>query len=113
MYPAKIDDYQRPSSIAEALETMANYPDGEAMFLAGGQSLMQAIKSRMVRPECIIDLQSLNELRGIDTSEGLRIGAMTRYVEIAECEAIPPAYAALNDAAARVGDRQVRNRGRP
>ena len=111
MYPAEIDDYQRPTSIAEALAAIAGCTDGDAMFLAGGQSLMQAIKSRMVRPNCLIDLQSLPELRGIDLSDGLVIGAMTRYVEIAECESIQPAYAALRDAAARVGDRQVRNRG--
>ncbi len=111
MYPATIDDYLRPTSVAEALAAIAKYDDGEGMFLAGGQSLMQAIKSRMVRPSCIVDLQSVAELKGIDQQNGLSIGAMTRYVEIAACETLPPAYAALKDAARRVGDRQVRNRG--
>lgn len=111
MFPANIDEYLRPESIAEALAAIAKYEDGDGMFLAGGQSLMQAIKSRMVRPSCIVDLQSVAELRGIDQKNGLTIGAMTRYVEIAECNTLPPAYAALNDAARRVGDRQVRNRG--
>lgn len=111
MFPATIDDYVRPTSVAEALEAIAKYDDGEGVFIAGGQSLMQAIKSRMVRPSCIVDLQSIPELRGIDRNDGLRIGAMTRYVEIAESSSIPPAYAALTDAAQHVGDRQVRNLG--
>ena len=111
MFPANIDDYVRPESVTEALAAIAKYDDGEGMFLAGGQSLMQAIKSRMVRPSCIVDLQSVAELRGIEQKNGLTIGAMTRYVEIAECETLPSAYAALNDAACHVGDRQVRNRG--
>ncbi len=111
MFPAKIDDYVRPKTVAEALEAIARYGDDEAMFVAGGQSLMQAVKSRMVRPSCLVDLQSIAELRGIDLGQGLTIGAMTRYVEIAECETLPRAYAALNDAAQHVGDRQVRNRG--
>ena len=111
MFPAKIDDYQRPTTVADALAAIANCDDGEAVFLAGGQSLMQAIKSRMVRPTCIVDLQSVTDLCGINQSNGLHIGAMTRYVEIAQCESLPTAYLALSDAARRVGDRQVRNRG--
>lgn len=111
MYPAPIENYLRPASIAEAVAALGQYASGEAIFLAGGQSVMQAIKARMVRPRCVVDLQAIAELRGITTSPGLRIGAMTRYVEIAEDQTIAPAYAALRDAAQHVGDRQVRNRG--
>ena len=111
MYPAHIENYHRPTTVAEALAAIAQHADGDSMFLAGGQSLMQAIKSRMIRPTSIVDLQSVAELRGIDQSNGLRIAAMTRYVEIAEYEQFPAAYEALRDAACRVGDRQVRNRG--
>ncbi len=112
MFPAKIEKYVRPQSIAEALAALGEFEEGDAMFLAGGQSAMQAIKSRMLRPECIVDLQNISELKGIDAAAGgLRIGAMTRYVEIAQSAALNGAFAALADAAARVGDRQVRNRG--
>jgi aerobic carbon-monoxide dehydrogenase medium subunit len=111
MYPASIDEYVRPRTTAEALAALARYPAGEAVFLAGGQSAMQAIKARMLRPRCIVDLQAVDELKGIESgSAGVRIGALTRYVELAAAN-LPPAYAALGDAAARVGDRQVRNRG--
>jgi len=111
MFPAHIDEYVRPATVAEALAASARYDEGEAMFIAGGQSLMQAIKSRMARPRCLIDLQAIDALKGIDFSDGLRIGAMTRYVDIAADERLRGAWAALRDAAAHVGDRQVRNRG--
>jgi carbon-monoxide dehydrogenase medium subunit len=112
MYPAEIEEYVRPQSVAEALAAIARFDDGEAIFLAGGQSAMQAMKSRMLRPQCVVDLQSIAELRGIRcTPQTLSIGAMTRYVEIAACVQLDGAYAALRDAAAHVGDRQVRNRG--
>ena len=112
MLPAAIQHYVRPRTIADALTAVADTQYSEAMFLAGGQSAMQAIKARILRPDCIIDLQDIDELRGIRAdSDGLNIGAMTRYVEIAEHAELGGAYAALGDAAARVGDRQVRNRG--
>jgi len=111
MFPASIDEYVRPRDVAEALAALARYAPGEALLLAGGQSAMQAIKARMLRPRCIVDLQAVSELKGLTTRGGaLRIGALTRYVEIAGAD-LPAAYAALGDAARRVGDRQVRNRG--
>lgn len=112
MYPARIEQYVRAQSVSEALAAVARYDDGEAIFLAGGQSAMQAMKSRMLRPQCIVDLQDVAELKGITVdSGGITIGAMTRYVDIARAGELGSAYAALADAAAHVGDRQVRNRG--
>ena len=112
MFPAVIEEYVRPATVAEALSAIARYDDGEAIFLAGGQSAMQALKSRMLRPRCIVDLQSVAELTGISNgTDGLIIGAMTRYVDIAEDESLAGAFAALRDAAGHIGDRQVRNRG--
>ena len=87
MLPAKIEQYLRPHSIEEALEAIAGYAEGEAIFLAGGQSVMQAMKARMLRPRCIVDLQDIDELKGIEhDEEGLKIGAMTRYVDIAKAK---------------------------
>lgn len=113
MFPAQIDRYVRPQSVSEALAAIAEYDEGDAVFLAGGQSIMQAMKSRMLRPQAVIDLQALDELRGIHRSQdgAVTIGAMTRYAEIAADESLDGAFGALRDAAAHVGDRQVRNRG--
>ena len=54
MYPAEIKEYHRPDSIDQVFEILANQDEDESLLLAGGQSAMQAIKSRMLRPQCII-----------------------------------------------------------
>ena len=112
MYPAPIDEYVRPETVADALAALGRYEEGDAVFIAGGQSLMQAVKARLVRPRCLIDLQGVDGLSGIEVgAEGVRIGPMTRYAEIARDSRLGGAWGALGDAARRVGDRQVRNRG--
>ena len=111
MYPAIINDYVAPTTIDEALRALVEHGDG-AHFIAGGQSIMQAIKARLVQPSCLIDLQHVAELKGITVGDnGVRIGAMTRYREVAADARLDGAYQALRDAASHVGDRQVRNRG--
>ena len=112
MYPAEIETYARPTTLVEATDLLSCYRPGDALLLAGGQSVMQALKTRLIRPRCIIDLQAVAELRNIIVDEdGLRIGAMTNYASIAINEKLYGSYHALRDAASRVGDRQVRNRG--
>ena len=95
MYPAIIENYLAPKTVQEALRALAT-GGGDTHFIAGGQSLMQAIKARLVSPKCLIDLQHVSELKGI-TSEGggTRIGAMTRYREIAAAEHDPVAAASI------------------
>jgi len=110
MYPARIEAYHRPKSVSEALSALTEHGEGAA-FIAGGQSLMQAVKSRLVQPTCLVDLQDVSELKGVNHDGKVRIGAMTRYVDLAADSSLAPAYAAISDAAAHVGDRQVRNRG--
>lgn len=111
MLPAPIEEYRRPADIEAVLAAIAS-GDEDIMLLAGGQSAMQAIKSRMVRPRVVVDLQQVEELKAVDASNGeLRIGALVRYVDIASRQDLSPALQALSDAASRVGDRQVRNRG--
>ncbi len=111
MYPAVIENYVRPKSIDEAITALVAGGE-DALFFAGGMSLMQAVKSRMVSPSCVVDLQDVADLKGVTVDgDGVRIGAMTRYREIAADGRLNGAYQALNDAAAHVGDRQVRSRG--
>ena len=110
MYPAVIQDYRRPKSVQEAVKVIAD-GGADAVFIAGGQSLMQAVKVRLVQPHALIDLQDVAELKGVRFDGDVRIGAMTRYVDLAAETRLAPAYAALIDAAPHVGDRQVRNRG--
>lgn len=111
MYPAPIETYSAPATLAEALQALAAH-GGDARCIAGGQSLMQALRSRLVQTKGLVDLQRIAELRGITVDgNGVRIGAMTRYRDIAADARLNGAYQALMDAASHVGDRQVRNRG--
>lgn len=111
MYPAVIEDYVAPTTIDAALQALVDHGEG-AHFIAGGQSLMQAVKARLIQPTCLVDLQNVAELKGITVDgNGVRIGAMTRYREVAADERLNGAYQALRDAASHVGDRQVRSRG--
>ena len=111
MYPAIIEEYVAPATLAEALEALDRYK-GDATVFAGGMSIMQAVKARLVEPRCVIDLGNLGELRGVTLgAEGVRIGPMTRYRDLAVEDKLNGAYQAINDAAATVADRQVRNRG--
>jgi len=103
-------EYAKPGSVAEALELLASN-DG-ARALAGGQTLINVMKARAASPDLLVDLNGLEELRGIELAgDGtLTIGAMTTYSEIvgsAEARARP----ILGEVCATIADVQVRNRG--
>ena len=107
MYPSEIEGYVAPCTVQEATEAFAKWGE-ETHYIAGGQSLMQAVKSRMIRPRCLVDLQKIVSIRGLhEDGSGRRIGAMTRYCDIASSRRLGGAFAALVDAASHVGDRQV------
>jgi carbon-monoxide dehydrogenase medium subunit len=112
MYPADIQEYARPHTIDEVFEIITRYDEGESLLVAGGQSVMQVIKSRMLKPQCVIDLQNIKELQTVDDgSDVLTIGAMVRYCTLARSKYLDRIFSGLKDAASHVGDRQVRNRG--
>jgi carbon-monoxide dehydrogenase medium subunit len=96
----------RPRSLSEATAQFAG--SGEAAFIAGGHTLIPAMKSRLRMPDALVDLSGLG-LAGM-TLEGDRlwIGAMTTHADVASGAKAIPALACL---AAGIGDAQVRNRG--
>jgi aerobic carbon-monoxide dehydrogenase medium subunit len=104
--------YYDPTSVTKAAGITAD--KSEARYLAGGQSLLAAMRLRLAAPSDLIDLAHIPELRGIRVERdgaAITIGAMTRHAEVAaslEVGARIPALAAL---AGMIGDRQVRNRG--
>lgn len=109
MYPDRFD-YTAPESLDEVLETLAADPD--ARVLAGGQSLIPLLKLRLARPTKLVDLRKLEELRPIREENGaVVVGAMARHADVAGSEALSGAARALAEAAASVGDPQVRNLG--
>src|SRR6476646_749688 len=102
-------DYQQPKTLADAVSALAS---SGGRPLAGGQSLVAAMKLRLSQPGTLVDLAGIADLRGIRRDgERLVIGAMTRHAEIASSELVRTAMPALSDVAEGIGDRQVRNMG--
>jgi carbon-monoxide dehydrogenase medium subunit len=110
MYPASFE-YLRPSGVAEALALLRQHGD-DAKILAGGQSLVPMMKLRVARPKFLIDIHRIGDLSYIREEAGaIRIGAMTRHIEIEESGLIKKTLPMLAEAASEIGDVQVRNRG--
>jgi carbon-monoxide dehydrogenase medium subunit len=104
--PATVD-YVRAGTIEEALDALAA-PDTK--LLAGGQSLLPAMKLRIARPSAVVDIGALG-LDGIEERDGqLVIGATTTWGEL-ERSSTRPALRAIVDCAVGIGDLQVRNLG--
>ncbi|HEY3563422.1 MAG TPA: xanthine dehydrogenase family protein subunit M [Casimicrobiaceae bacterium] len=102
-------EYQQPNNIADAASLLAS-TGGRA--LAGGQSLVAAMKLRLSQPGTLVDLSQIPELKGIrKVGDRLAIGAMTRHAEIASSDMVKAAMPALAGLAEGIGDRQVRNMG--
>jgi len=109
MYPASFD-YHRPASLAEAAHLLKNDPD--ARLLAGGHSLLPAMRLRLSVPTALVDLSGIAGLAGIGAAGGgLVIGAMTTHAAVADSAAVRSACPLLAETAAQIGDLQVRNRG--
>jgi carbon-monoxide dehydrogenase medium subunit len=103
-------EYHRPSSTKDALALGSNKE--EARYLAGGQSLVQAMKLRLSSPSDLIDLGTIKELVGIKVSgSAVEIGAMTRHADVAGSKEVQKAIPALAMLAGIIGDRQVRHMG--
>ena len=102
--------YHRPSSTKDAVSLATS--KGEGRYLAGGQSLVQAMKLRLSSPSDLIDLGTIKDLTGIKASgAAVEIGAMTRHAEVAHSAEVKKAIPSLAAMAAIIGDRQVRHMG--
>lgn len=101
-------EYQRPADVGQAVAAGG----GDARYLAGGQSLVQAMKLRLSQSEKLIDLGGASELAGIklDGSQVV-IGAMTRHAQVAASPEVQKAIPALAHLAGGIGDPMVRNMG--
>ena len=101
-------NYQNPSSSAAAIAAAK----GDARYLAGGQSLVQAMKLRLSQSATLVDLNGITELKGISVAGGkVIIGAMARHSDVARSADVRKAIPALADLAGGIGDQMVRNQG--
>lgn len=109
MYPARFD-YARAESVNEAIELLHQHPG--AKLLAGGHSLIPMLKLRLAVPDLLVDIGRIPELKGVSTENGsIRIGALTTHAELAASELLADSCPLISEAAAQIGDPQVRNRG--
>ncbi len=101
--------FSTPATLTAAA---AGGQSANAKLLAGGQSLLAAMKLGLAAPDQLVDLSAVPELKGISVANGaVRIGAMTTHADVAANADVQRAIPALADLAGHIGDRQVRNRG--
>ena len=102
----------QPSGVEDAVRLMGEHGD-QGWALAGGLDTFDWFKDRIKRPEAVIDLGGVAELRGISEADdgGLEIGAMTSLTEVAENDAVASRYPLLARAAGLVATPQIRNQG--
>ncbi len=102
--------FERVNTVEAALDRLG--ADGEAKLLAGGHSLLPLMKMRLSSPSKLIDISGIDALRGVRREEGrIIIGALTPHREVAVHPLVQAHLPALAQAAAQIGDLQVRNRG--
>lgn len=109
MIPAQFD-YVRAKTLDEALSLLAQNED--AKILAGGHSLIPAMKLRLAQPPLLVDIGRIKDLTYISEEGGqIRIGAMTTHYQIESSDLLKKVCPLLPDCASHIGDMQVRNKG--
>jgi len=109
MIPARFE-YEVAGSVEHALELLGGRED--AKLLAGGHSLLPAMKLRLARPSLLVDVGRLDELRYVrDGGDHVAIGALTRHKDVRDAPLLRERCGIVAHAAGQVGDPQVRHRG--
>jgi aerobic carbon-monoxide dehydrogenase medium subunit len=104
-------DYKAPASLEEAVSLLAKNPDG-AKVLAGGHSLIPAMKLRLAQPQLLVDIARLKSLSYIrEEGNQILIGATTTHYQLESSELLKQICPLLPACAASIGDVQVRNKG--
>jgi aerobic carbon-monoxide dehydrogenase medium subunit len=104
-------EYEKATSVEHALALLAQWGE-EARVVAGGHSLLPMMKLRLARPEALIDINDLDELAYVRLEgDELRIGAMTRHVQLLQSPLVSEHYPIFVDAERVIADPIVRNRG--
>jgi carbon-monoxide dehydrogenase medium subunit len=104
-------EYERATSVEGAIEALGRL-GSEARVIAGGHSLLPMMKLRLANPEHLIDINDLHELAYIrEEGSEVRIGALTRHVELERSELLAARFPVFRDAEEVIADPVVRNRG--
>jgi carbon-monoxide dehydrogenase medium subunit len=103
-------EYRRAASVDEAIELLSG--DSDAKLLAGGHSLVPAMKLRFARPSTLVDIGRLSDLRYVrEDGDRIAIGALTRHADLVRDPVLGSSCAVVARTAEEVGDPQVRHRG--
>ena len=109
MIPAKFE-YEVAGSVQEAVELLGANED--AKLLAGGHSLIPAMKLRIARPAVLVDIGGIGDLSYVrEDGDAIAIGALTRHHDVASSDLLRERCGIVAGAAAEIGDPQVRHRG--
>jgi carbon-monoxide dehydrogenase medium subunit len=104
-------EYERATSVDSAIAALQRQGAG-ARIIAGGHSLLPMMKLRLANPDYLIDINDLAELSFIrEEGDELRIGALTRHVELEKSDLLAERFPAFRDAEQVIADPVVRNRG--
>ena len=104
-------EYERATSVEGAIDALQRL-GSEARVIAGGHSLLPMMKLRLANPEHLVDINDLQELSYIrEEGHGVRIGALTRHVELLESDLLARNFPVFRDAEQVIADPVVRNRG--
>lgn len=109
MIPASFD-YVRATSLSHAIGLLQNDPDGTKL-VAGGHTLIPTLKLRLASPALLIDIGNIQELKGIEIGDQIKIGALTTHAELLASESLGGVLPIFHQAADMIADPQVRNRG--
>jgi carbon-monoxide dehydrogenase medium subunit len=110
MIPAPFN-YEAPQTLDEALTLLATNPD-DAKILAGGHSLLPAMKLRLAQPAMLVDIGRIKDLSYIrDEGNQILIGAMTTHYQLESSTLLQKICPLLPECASHIGDVQVRNKG--
>ncbi|MEO1369704.1 MAG: FAD binding domain-containing protein, partial [Acidobacteriota bacterium] len=109
MYPPTFD-YIRAESVDHAIALLGEHED--AKLMAGGHSLLPMMKLRLALPPTVIDIGRVDGLAGVSVDGGrVRVGALTTHHDVATSDLVRSHAPLLAEAAAKIGDPAVRNRG--
>src|SRR5205085_10246351 len=110
MIPTQFD-YVAPTTLAEAVSLLAEHKD-DAKILAGGHSLIPAMKLRLAQPQLLIDIGRIKSLAYIrEEGDQILIGATTTHYQLASSDLLQRICPLLPECAKSIGDVQVRNKG--
>lgn len=109
MIPASFD-YVRATSLAQAVSLLQKDPDGSKL-VAGGHTLIPTLKLRLASPALLIDISGIDELKGIQVADRIKIGALTTHAELLASEPLQKVLPIFRQAADLIADPQVRSRG--